>query len=50
MTLTEIGVKAGGMKLAAVSKTINRFEIRLKTERWIKENLDAIDELSNIQI
>lgn len=50
MTLTEIGIKAGGLNLAAVSKAIKRFELRLQTERWIKDKLDAIDELSNVQI
>jgi hypothetical protein len=50
MTLLEIGRNAGGLKLAAVSKAIKRFELRLQTERWVREKLDAIDKLSNVQI
>ncbi|MDA3835493.1 MAG: hypothetical protein PF495_19145 [Spirochaetales bacterium] len=49
LSLSEIGKRAGGVKASAVSKMVKRFENKIKKEPAVRDAIEQINKMSNIQ-
>jgi chromosomal replication initiation ATPase DnaA len=49
LSLSEIGKRAGGVNASAVSKMVKRFENKIKKEPAVRDAIEQINKMSNIQ-